>query len=206
MIGAAYTGKSELAIRTLQPELSSLVIGTADLSEGLLAARVAELRRQRPSHWQHLEGVGDLGEQLQKSAPLYPQILLDSINQWVANLLLTRCQKYSLEQLTLLCEKEMHDFVHSLQTLRRESRIIMVSSEVGAGITPPKPIARLFRQMVSRINCRLAEQCESVLLVSAGIPLLIKGEWPEAKSDFATVTGTEKAVLRSTAPDKLRSA
>ncbi len=178
VIGPAYSGKSELANRTLKADRRTLVIGTADLNEGLLAARVKELRGKRPDHWEHQDGQLELGSQLRQQTPLYEQILVDSMNQWVANLILTQAQKYSLEQLQPLCEKAAADFCSALAEISGKIHITMVTSEVGAGITPPKPVARLFRQLVSRINCRLADLSSSVVLVSAGIPLLIKGEWP----------------------------
>lgn len=179
VLGAAYTGKSELAHRALDPDRKTLVIGTADISEGLIALRVEELRQKRPKHWVHHDDKLDLAAALRSHAHAYEQILVDSINQWVANLLLTHAQKYSLEQLTTLCERDVFDFCAAVEEAKHLTRIVLVSSEVGAGITPPKPVARLFRQLVSRINCRLAAQASAVLLVSAGIPLLIKGEWPD---------------------------
>jgi adenosylcobinamide kinase/adenosylcobinamide-phosphate guanylyltransferase len=178
VLGAAYSGKSELAHRAMDADRKTLVIGTADISEGLIAMRVEQLRQKRPAHWVHHDGKLDLATSLRSQAHDYEQILVDSINQWVANLLLTQAQKYSLEQLTTLCEREILAFCAAVEESKHLTRIVLVSSEVGAGITPPKPVARLFRQLVSRINCRLAEHAAAVLLVSAGIPLLIKGEWP----------------------------
>jgi adenosylcobinamide kinase/adenosylcobinamide-phosphate guanylyltransferase len=176
IIGAAYTGKSQLAHRCLQAAGRTAVIGTADLSEGLLAARVEELRRERPAHWEHFEGSMELGRQLRALSPHYEQILLDSINQWVANLMLQQLHKYSLEQLTQMIELEAKELVDAVSA--SHARLVLVSSEVGAGITPPKPIARAFRQLVSRINCRVAAASATVLQVSVGIPLMIKGEIP----------------------------
>lgn len=179
VLGAAYTGKSELAHQVCHPDLKTLVIGTADMREGLLKARVDELKKQRPAHWEHVEGLEDLGQQIRQGGVLYEQILLDSINQWVAYHLLGNLQKYSLEQLGQHIEYLAKDLVRAVET--SEARLVLVSSEVGAGITPPKAIARNFRQLVSRINCQLAAACPSVILVSAGIPLLIKGQVPPEK-------------------------
>lgn len=176
VIGAAYTGKSELAHHACQAELKTLVIGTADISEGLLQARVEELRRQRPPSWEHVQGDEDLGRQISEASERYEQILLDSINQWVAFHLLQNMQKYSLEQLGQHIEFLARDLVRAVE--KSPARIVLVSSEVGAGITPPKAIARHFRQLVSRINCQLAAVCPSVVLVSAGIPMMIKGLTP----------------------------
>ena len=175
VIGAAYTGKSEMAHAACQAAARTAVIGTADLSEGLLRARVDELKRLRPSHWEHIEGQEDLGAQVRSLSVsgCFDQILLDSVNQWVAQHMLLNLQKYSLEQLSLHLEYLTKDLVSAIA--EASCRIVLVSSEVGAGISPPRPIARTFRQLVGRINCRLAAACPSVIQVTAGIPLTLKG-------------------------------
>ncbi len=173
VIGAAYTGKSEMAHAACRAAARTAVIGTADLSEGLLRARVEELQKQRPSHWQNIEGIEDLGAQVRKLSGEFEQILLDSINQWVAQHMLSNLQKYSLDQLSLHLEYLTRDLVSAIT--EAPCRIIIVSSEVGAGISPPRPIARTFRQLVGRINCRLAAACPTVIQVTAGIPMTLKG-------------------------------
>ncbi len=189
ILGAAYTGKSEIAQNTLEPQAKTVVIGTADLREGLLRSRVEELRKLRPAHWDHVEAGADLGAQLSSLAKVYPQILLDSLNQWVANRMIQNVQKYSIEQLTQHLELEAKSLYQAIESLPSGCRIVMVSSEVGAGIAPPKAVARVFRQTVSRINCQVAALSPSVLLVSAGIPMLIKGSWPaEALSQLEATT------------------
>ncbi len=178
ILGAAYTGKSEIAQNSLLAQPKTVVIGTADLREGLLKSRVEELRKLRPAHWDHVEAGADIGAQLHSMAQAYPQILLDSLNQWVANRMIQNVQRYSIEQLTQHIELEAKGLYRAIEKLPAGCRLVMVSSEVGAGIAPPKAIARVFRQLVSRINCQVAALSPSVMLVSAGIPLLIKGEWP----------------------------
>ena len=175
IIGAAYCGKSEFAHKTLAPNLKTLVVGTAELTETLLAARVQELRSKRHPTWQHLEATLELPKQLTLETENYEQLLLDSINQWIANLLLTKAQKYSIDELQGACEAAMSELVQSVFSLSKRSRMILVSSEVGAGVIPPKPIARLFRHLVSRTNCQIAELSANVIQVTAGIPRLIKG-------------------------------
>lgn len=175
VLGAAYSGKSELAQRVCRAEGKTAVIGTADLEEAFLEARVKELRRLRPQHWEHFDGRETLGQQVLELAATHEQILLDSINQWIANLLLRSMQKYSVEQLGPHLDSLINPFVDSLAEIPPSCRLVLVSSEVGAGISPPRPVARLFRQLVGRCNMRIAALCPSVLLVSAGLPLLIQG-------------------------------
>lgn len=177
VLGAAYAGKSEIAHRACCPEANTAVIGTADLNEAFLEARVRELRRQRPEHWQHFMGSEQLSEQLLSLAASHEQILLDSINQWIANQLLRSMQKYSHEQLEPYIESLIQPLLAALSQVPESCRVVIVSSEVGAGISPPRPVARLFRQLVGRCNMQIASRCPSVLLVAAGLPLLIQGSW-----------------------------
>jgi len=83
-------------------------------------------------------------------------------------------QKHSLEQLERIIELEVDAFCNLIQA-KTETRLVIVSSEVGAGLTPPNPAARIFRQLAGRVNTRVAAACPTVVLVSAGLPLVLKG-------------------------------
>ncbi len=54
------------------------------------------------------------------------------------------------------------------------STMIAVSNEVGLGVVPEYPIARLYRDELGRANRRLAEAAAEVYLLVAGIPLELK--------------------------------
>jgi len=49
-------------------------------------------------------------------------------------------------------------------------------SEVGSGIVPDNELARDFRDAQGRLNQAMAEACDRVVLVTAGLPLTLKGE------------------------------
>ena len=85
---------------------------------------------------------------------------------------MSHCQSYSDEQIIDLVLHETDTLVESIN--RSQKSIVVVTSEVGAGLSPPKAIARLFRMLVSRCNANLASNCQNVLLLTAGIPHLIK--------------------------------
>jgi adenosylcobinamide kinase/adenosylcobinamide-phosphate guanylyltransferase len=53
-------------------------------------------------------------------------------------------------------------------------RIVMVSNEVGWGLVPMAAVSRLFADEQGRLNQRVAEVCEQVTLVAAGLPLTLK--------------------------------
>lgn len=175
LIGAAYSGKSDFAVQALNKEMLAAFIGTADTSEPELAAQVDERRKKRPEYWKTYEDIADLPKLVQTLSAENPQILLDSVNQWVARLFVNAGAKHSLEEVEKIAEAEAEALCQIL-TNNPKSRIVLVTSEVAAGLSPPTPTARAFRQVAARINCRIAAACRSVVLVTAGIPLVIKGE------------------------------
>ncbi len=63
------------------------------------------------------------------------------------------------------------------------STMIAVSNEVGLGVVPEYPIARLYRDELGRANRRLAAAADEVYLLVAGIPLELKAL---AADPFAT--------------------
>lgn len=174
IIGAAHTGKSELAQRVLSANTKTLVVGTASVEEDAFKERIQKLKSMRPPLWETREDDQHLPELLRQECPGFRQIMVDSLNQWVAALLLDGSSRYSLPQLEARIEDEGRQLCESVQA-HADCRFVIVSNEIASGISPPRALPRLFRQMTSRINCRIAEICNSVILVSAGIPMVIKG-------------------------------
>ncbi|WP_240452562.1 bifunctional adenosylcobinamide kinase/adenosylcobinamide-phosphate guanylyltransferase [Corynebacterium xerosis] len=58
--------------------------------------------------------------------------------------------------------------------VKREPHLVMVTPEVGMGVIPEHRSGRLFRDEIGLLNGRLAEVCDQVMLVVAGMPLRLK--------------------------------
>ena len=54
--------------------------------------------------------------------------------------------------------------------------LVVVSNEVGLGIVPDNAMARRFRDFAGRLNQKLAAIAPRVVLVTAGIPQILKDE------------------------------
>ncbi len=175
VIGAAFSGKSDFAIEALNQKSPAAFVGTADTSEPELAALVAKHQRYRPELWRTYEDIADLPKLLAELAKAHPQVLLDSVNQWLARLFVNAGAKHGIDEVEKIAEAEAEQICAILRSAPT-SRIVLVTSEVAAGLSPPSPTARSFRQVTGRINCRLAAACRSVVLITAGIPMIIKGE------------------------------
>ncbi|WP_231129864.1 bifunctional adenosylcobinamide kinase/adenosylcobinamide-phosphate guanylyltransferase [Corynebacterium xerosis] len=58
--------------------------------------------------------------------------------------------------------------------VKREPHLVMVTPEVGMGVIPEHRSGRLFRDEIGLLNGCLAEVCDQVTLVVAGMPLRLK--------------------------------
>ena len=67
--------------------------------------------------------------------------------------------------------------VRDLADASRLREVIAVSNEVGGGIVPATRVGRRFRDIQGWANQILAEKAESVTLVVAGLPLILKSRF-----------------------------
>jgi adenosylcobinamide kinase/adenosylcobinamide-phosphate guanylyltransferase len=59
-----------------------------------------------------------------------------------------------------------------VDAVRRTSRtVVLVSNEVGSGVVPEHESGRLYRDLLGRLNARVAAECDAVSLVVAGTVL-----------------------------------
>jgi adenosylcobinamide kinase/adenosylcobinamide-phosphate guanylyltransferase len=55
-----------------------------------------------------------------------------------------------------------------------DSHVVVVSNEVGAGIVPPYPFGRVFRDALGALNRSVAERADRVYYLVAGLALELK--------------------------------
>jgi adenosylcobinamide kinase/adenosylcobinamide-phosphate guanylyltransferase len=56
--------------------------------------------------------------------------------------------------------------------------LVLVSNEVGLGIVPMTPLGRRFRDVQGQLNQAIAAAAPNVALITAGLPLWLKGAAP----------------------------
>jgi adenosylcobinamide kinase/adenosylcobinamide-phosphate guanylyltransferase len=95
-------------------------------------------------------------------------VLVDCLTLWLSNLLGTD------EGARLAPERDaLLDVVGRLR-----GHVAFVSNEVGLGITPLGELTRRFVDEAGRLHQALAQRCDRVVFVAAGLPLLLKGTLP----------------------------
>lgn len=169
ILGGARSGKSALAERLASESGRDVVyIATAQARDGEMAERIAHHRSRRPGHWMSVEEPLALASVLRDHARADRLLLVDCLTLWLSNLLgIDEGIHFRAEHDALL------DTVSALP-----GDIVFVSNEVGLGITPLGELTRRFVDEAGRLHQALAQRCDRVVFVAAGLPLTLKGTPP----------------------------
>jgi len=102
-------------------------------------------------------------------------ILVDCLTLWLSNWMM-KLEQDAGGAWTSGAERQLEALSDELARTAAACPIplLLVTNEVGSGVVPAYPLGRHFRDAAGRLNRRLAEACERVFLVTAGIPVDLK--------------------------------
>ncbi len=162
ILGGARSGKSRFAEQCgLATSHQLHYIATAQTLDEEMTARVAMHRQQRDPRWQLTEAPLQLQSALQTVDGENSCVLVDCLTLWLSNCL---AEDIWQEQRALLFS--------TLDVL--QAHILFVSNEVGNGIVPMGQLSRTFVDESGWLHQQLAQRCERVTLVTAGLPQTLK--------------------------------
>jgi adenosyl cobinamide kinase/adenosyl cobinamide phosphate guanylyltransferase len=166
--GGSRSGKSgfalDLADRFPGPRV---FLATAQALDHEMAERIRRHRESRPPGWRLLEEPLRVPEALGEALAGGATVLLDCITLWVSNLLLAGGgfgEEHAAER-----ARELVDRAGSSR-----GTTIVVTNEVGSGVVPDNPLARVFRDCAGRMNQIIARAADEVYLLVSGMPVRIK--------------------------------
>ncbi len=162
ILGGARSGKSRHAARLArQMAEHPLLIATAVAGDGEMRRRIARHREERGARWTVVEAPLALAEAI-AGLEADAVAVVDCLTLWLSNLL-HEGRDAGSESSRLLAAIGASP-----------ARLILVSNEVGLGIVPATPLGRSFRDEQGRLNQRVAEAADRVILLAAGLPLALK--------------------------------
>ena len=167
--GGARSGKSAEAERRMlaEPHVVYLATGPRPEGDAAWAERVAAHRSRRPSWWR-TEETGDAAEALDKAAGTGEAVLFDCAGTWLAGAM-EECGMWSETPPPDAHERLERRIEDLLGAWRRfPGHLVAVTNEVGSGVVPATRSGGLFRDMLGRLNQRLAHESEEVLLAVSG--------------------------------------
>ena len=163
VLGGARSGKSRYAQRLAETSgRLPVLIATAQAHDDEMAQRIARHAADRGPKWALVEEPAALATALRREAREDSILVVDCATLWLSNLLL---RGDDLRAAT-------DELVGVIATLA--GPVVFVSNEVGLGIVPENALARGFRDAQGWLNQALAEACDAVVLVSAGLVLRLK--------------------------------
>jgi len=166
IIGGTRSGKSGFALRLAEHRWPRpLYLATAEIGDAEMAQRVELHRQARGPRWLSVEEPLDVASVIRDPPSACDGILVDCVTIWASNALL----KEGAEGL----DKRRTELIGALQV--PACGVILVTNEVGMGIVPESALGRQFRDLAGWINQDLAAAADTVVLVVAGLPLMLKG-------------------------------
>lgn len=174
VLGGARSGKSahaEQLVSALGGTDRVWYVATArrDRDDADWERRIDRHRQRRPRSWTTVETADtDLPSVLRDLAP-DAVVLIDDLGTWLT-VEIDDASAWDLPHGTIAPRTEA--LVDAVR--RHPGRLVLVSPEVGLGVIPESRAGRLFRDEIGALNARLAEVCDEVLLVVAGIAMPLK--------------------------------
>jgi adenosylcobinamide kinase/adenosylcobinamide-phosphate guanylyltransferase len=166
ILGGIASGKSAHAeMLATRSGLPRLYLATAQPFDDEMRAKIARHRDQRGPGWTTIEAPLDAAAAL-RAAPPGHVVLLDCATLWLSNHMLAGhdIATHRADLLTALAACA--------------SPVLVVSNEVGLAGIPENALARRFANEQGRLNQALAALADAVVLVTAGLPLILKGTAP----------------------------
>ena len=163
VLGGARSGKSAFAQKLAEETaLERLYLATGSAGDDEMAARIARHQARRGAGWSTREEALGLAAALEAEARTGRVVLVDCLTLWLSNCLFADMD----------LARESARLCAALGALK--GPVVLVSNEVGSGIVPDTKLGREFRDFQGRLNQDVARVCDSVVLVAAGLPTLLK--------------------------------
>ena len=160
MLGGARSGKSAYA-ESLIGNGGATYVATAEAGDEEMRERIAAHRQRRGDAWRTIEAPVDLTGALREAGPAGRPVLVDCLTLWLSNV--------------MAADRDVEADIAALgEGLAAAGPVVLVSNEVGSGIVPDNALARAFRDHAGRLHQAIAARADRVVLVTAGLPTILK--------------------------------
>ncbi|MBV9247072.1 MAG: bifunctional adenosylcobinamide kinase/adenosylcobinamide-phosphate guanylyltransferase [Methylobacteriaceae bacterium] len=163
VLGGARSGKSRFAQTLAEGSgRAPTLIATATAGDEEMRARIERHRADRGNAWSTIEEPIALAKALARATGPRRVVVVDCLTLWLANILHAGGD----------ADAAANELVAVVAELSGPA--IFVANEVGWGIVPENAVARRFRDAQGRLNQVMAAACDNLVLVTAGVPRVLK--------------------------------
>lgn len=174
VLGGARSGKSRYAQELVGHRRAIYVATARRTRDREMASRIERHRGDRPTSWTTVEEPESVPQVVRTALPIDAPVIVECVTLWLSNLFERESHTPPRRQQDILMAA-----IRDLADASQSRDVIVVSNEVGGGIVPTTRVGRRFRDLQGWANQILAARAQSVVLVVAGLPLVLKA--PEAQ-------------------------
>ena len=182
ILGGQKSGKSrraELLARAWlhqSPAHDAVLIATAQPWDVEMRERIARHQSDRAARVPGLRTVEEplqLAEALAQHTQPQTLIVVDCLTLWLTNLLMP-----AQDAQRQACADQAPACIAMLLTAVEKAAgpVVLVGNEIGLGVIPLGRETRAFVDALGRLNQDVAQVCQRVTLMAAGLPLTLKGQ------------------------------
>ena len=166
VLGGAQSGKSYYARQLVSQFERVTFIATGRATDAEMRKKIARHRRERPMTWRTVEAPLALHQTIHSESRQADVLLIDCLTIYVANVLGARGQ----------AKRSPNECIDAVCEAIRSSRacVVAVSNEVGNGVVPSYRSGRIYRDFLGRMNQKVAQLADRVVLMVAGVPVTVK--------------------------------
>lgn len=167
VIGHAASGKSAWAENEVLHMASAgsgraIYVATAEALDAEMKAKVARHAARRGSGWTLVETPFDLAATCAERRA-GEVVLIDCATMWLTRLVMARRD----------WRRPAQDWITAMTA--SPACYVVVTNDVGGGVVPDNAVARAFQRDQGLLNQQLAAAMARVVLVTAGLPMRLKG-------------------------------
>ena len=160
--GGARSGKSSFALELAQKSGKRVTfIATAAPIDSEMRERIKNHKNIRPKDWETIEVKDNLDKKINQAKNRV--ILIDCLTIYVSHLM-------NLSQKQIL--NQIRKIIKAIK--KSDSKVIVVSNEVGCGIVPNNKLGRDYRDVLGKVNQMFSQVADEFYVMFAGIPTKIK--------------------------------
>lgn len=178
--GGARSGKSEFAeTLALSKEGQKGYIATGQAYDEEMKHRIHLHQERRKVIWNNYEVPHTISEHIYTVLKECSVVLVDCLTMWTTNLLLQDGEFRSQEDINereraILSEVQaVLDGIRSYEG-EQEKTVIFVTNEIGLGIVPENKLARIFRDVMGRVNRLVAAEADEAYMTISGMTIDVK--------------------------------
>jgi adenosylcobinamide kinase / adenosylcobinamide-phosphate guanylyltransferase len=183
ILGGQKSGKSRRAELLAQdwllqsPDHKAVLIATAQPWDEEMRQRIARHQHDRSERVPRMLTVEEplqLAQSIAKLSQPDTLLVVDCLTLWLTNLLMPAESLKNKQELALAGDLIVNIAMLLVAITDRKGPIVIVSNEIGLGVIPMGQEVRSFVDALGRLNQDVAQVCDKVTLMAAGLPLSLK--------------------------------